>query len=191
MKPVFFALVFGAAVFAPAQSLHFVGNGEVPFQEVARTFGGKILESRIDVLRSKRDWDEYYSAQNGFFGGPVVTSLIQPDFCKEQVVAVNFGSTGTLGIMPSVRSVRSIGEETWEVVVDAKKGIENPSDSRNIISPYVAVRTPYGPNNYRFVFLTNEGEDVIELRSSRSYCFPRDYWCAPRDFRGHAGRIDR
>lgn len=175
MRPHVFLLFLATPIASFGQSLHFVGNGNVPFQEVARNFSGKLFEPRIDVLRSKHDWDEYYSAQNGFFGGPVVTSLIQPDFCEEQVIAVNFGNVGTFGIMPRVKSIKSV-EDVWEVVVDAKKAIDNPSDSLNTFSPYVAVRTPSGPNSYRFVFLTNEGEDVIELRAARSFCFPHDYW---------------
>ena len=175
MKPLLFVLFVSGAWAAAAQSLHFVGDGQIPFQQIARGFDGKIQEPRIDILRSKRDWDEYYSAENGFFGAPTVTTMIQPDFCREQVVAINFGSTGTLGILPSVCSVKSIDEDTWEVVVDAKQGIQ-PATSWNTVSPYVAVRTPYGPNNYRFVFVTNEGKDIVELRSSRPWSLPHDWW---------------
>ncbi len=166
-------VVAGSMAFA--QSLHFRLSDHVPFQQIAQSFGGRITEPRIDVLRSKRDWDEYYSAQNGFFGGAVVTSLIQPDFCKEQVIAINFGSTGTQGLNPTVLAVKEIDFETWEVLVDSRNVMSTAPDAFGTLSPYVAIRTPLGPDSFVFRFKTNSGEEVISLESRR-YFFPIDFW---------------
>jgi len=164
------------AVVAPAQSLHFVSDTRVPYQIVASNTLGRITEPRIDVLRTRNDWSTYYSAQNGFFGGPVMTSLIQPDFCKEQVISVNLGGDGTFGQIPVVRSLKMWDEDTWEVVVDLFEPVKNPIPRAMPYSPYVAFRTPLGPDNFRFVFLTPEGREVIDLRSPKCYNLPRDWW---------------
>lgn len=168
-------LLVGSGVPAVSQSLHFVADGRLPYQEVASSVFGRILEPRIDVFRSKRDWDEYFSAQSGFFGGPAVTTLIQPDFCREQVVALCLGNAGTFGQAPAIREVRAWDDETWEVIVDLQTFAKDQTSGGNMYSPYVAVRTPLGPNNYRFVFLSPEGRQVVDLRSP-SYCLPREWW---------------
>ncbi len=176
--------VLGAcgAIVAQAQSLHFVADSRIPFQCIAGTVSGRLCEPRVDVLRTKRDWDTYFSAQSGLFGGPAVTTAIQPDFCNEQVIAINLGSSGTLGQVPTVASIRSTGRDLWEIVVQ----VEQPFDLTNnpsTVSPYVAVRTPYGPNNYDIVLQYPKGQSVFSLRADTGTCnLPRDWW------RGRDGR---
>lgn len=183
MKAFVVWAVLGVGTGASAQSLHFRTDGRIPFDCVAESVNGRVVEPRIDVLRCKRDWDEYYSAQNGFFGGPAFTSLKQPDFCAEQVIAINLGGDGTFGQLPRIRSVRDLDGWTWEVVVDIRQPVENPMKVAGQFSPYVAVRTPLGPDDFDIVFLSNEGRQIVELRSAPRYTrLARDWW-RPRDRR--------
>ncbi|MBS1713487.1 MAG: hypothetical protein JST30_04040 [Armatimonadetes bacterium] len=164
MKPVFALLALWCAALSSAQSLHFSADGCIPFETIAGTTDGRLLDARVDVLRCKRDWDEYFSAQFGA-GGPVFTSLVQPDICREQVIAVNLGNAGTAGVRPVVRSVRSLGGGLWEVVVDATRPEGLSQDVAGIFSPYVAFRTPYGPDDYDVVILDGKKRDTLRLRS--------------------------
>ena len=177
MKALLAILVVILTTASHSQSLHFVASGEIPFQRIAGDVFGRIAEPRIDVLRTKCDWDTYFSAQSGFFGGPAVTTLVQPDFCREQVVAVSLGNDGTFGKAPCVTVVRTWDGDTWEVVIDLNQIAPDQIGGKSLYSPYVAFRTPRGPDNYRFVFLSAEGREVVDLRSATySTRLPRDWW---------------
>ena len=188
MKSFLAILVVTLATASQSQSLHFVSGGGIPFQRIAGDVFGRIAEPRIDVLRSKHDWDTYFSAQSGFFGGPAVTTLIQPDFCREQVVAVSLGNDGTFGKVPCATVVRTWDDYTWEIVIDLNQIATDQIGGKSLYSPYVAFRTPRGPDNYRFVFLSAEGREVVDLRSAiDSYRLPRDWWRC-HDENGRGGR---
>lgn len=164
MKPGLALILLGFAAVSSAQSLHFTVDGSIPFETIAGTTDGKVLSPRIDVLRCKRDWDEYFSAQYGA-GGPVFTSLVQPDFCREQVIAVNLGNKGTAGVRPVVRAIKALDSGLWEIVVDATRPEGLAQDVAGIFSPYVAVRTPYGPDDYDVVVIDGDKKETIRLRS--------------------------
>lgn len=189
MKSFLALLIVAVSAMASAQSLHFVTDSyRIPYQDIASSLLGRIAEPRIDVLRSKYDWDTYFSAQSGMFGGPATTTLIQPDFHCEQVVAVCLGNDGTFGRKPEVVEITPYDDFTWEVVIDLNQVAPDQIGGKSMFSPYVAFRTPRGPNNYRFVFLTAEGRQVIDLRSP-TYCYrlPRDWWRC-HDAKGRGGR---
>ena len=164
MKAVIALLTAVATTTAHAQSLHFSVDGSVPFETIASSTEGRILKARVDVFRCKRDWDEYFSAQYGA-GGPVFTSLAQPDFCREQVVAVNLGHAGTVGVRPVVLSVAATEVGLWEIVVDATRPQGLAQDVAAIFSPYVAVRMPFGPDNYDVVLVNGSERETLRLRS--------------------------
>ena len=177
MRPILAGLFLFLLSGVHAQSLHFVASDCVPYQNIAGSMFGRLTDPRIDVLRTKRDWDTYFSAQSGMFGGPAITTLIQPDFCREQVVAVNLGSDGTFGQSPTVEVIRPLDYETWEIVVDLHQIAQDQVGGKGMFSPYVAFRTPIGPNNFRFVFVGASGREVVELRSPMGcHRLPRDWW---------------
>jgi hypothetical protein len=175
-------LLVVAAVVAPfglqAQSLSFVVGGRIPFFEAMNAFDGRIVEPRIDIIRTKADWELYFGTQLG------IPAQVQPwrtvDFCREQVIAVNLGRENTAFRRPKVVRIRSIDEWTWEVTVriQAFDGIDPSVPS--IFSPYLAVVTPRGPDNYRFVIESPEGVEVLDLRSAPRFCVaPPDWWRTP------------
>jgi hypothetical protein len=185
-------LLFGAALFAPllssAQSLSFVGGGRIPFCEAMNAFDGRIVEPRIDIIRTKTDWELYFGTQLG------LPAQVQPwrtvDFCREQVIAVNLGRENTAFRRPRITRIRSVDEWTWEVTVRIQGYDGIDSSVPSIFSPYLAVVTPRGPDNFRFVFESPEGVEFVELRSApRFYVVPASWWRTPPPC-GKPGRED-
>ncbi len=161
---------------ASAQSLTFYSGGEIPWRQLDNRFDGRLREARVDVIRSQPDWESYTGAQTGF-GGARVGTLLRPDFCRQQVIAINLGTERAWMRRVYVTSVRPRDSFTWEirVKIDALDGAAE--DVPTFLSPYVTVLTPLGPDDYVVVFDTPEGRDIVELRSPpRLYVAPVDPW---------------
>ncbi|MCW5936654.1 MAG: hypothetical protein KIT11_05040 [Fimbriimonadaceae bacterium] len=177
MKPFLFAVAL-ASCFASAQSMTVFGGNQIPWAFVNGNFAGKLADARVDIIRSQYDWELYSNWQLGF-GDRVTGTIFTPDFCRQQLIAINLGRVNTFNRTVEVRSIKSIGPDIWEVRVKVGSFMGTAS-SDSIFSPYTVIVTPYGPNNYDFVFDTPEGQEILEVRSApKFYAIPEGWWKTP------------
>ncbi len=157
-------LLTALALTANAQSIHFrLTEDKIPFAVQANGFAPNSSVQGVTILRSQKDFDAFWSANNGMPGLKNAVAPWKLDFKDHQLIAIVLPKHLQFDALPTVTCVETSGNWAWRLEVAPTRGFVRPGSGQMV--PYVIVRTPLGPNSLEIVVRDPDGRRLVTLET--------------------------
>lgn len=152
------------ALTAHAQSINFKLVPEaIPFAVQANGFAPNSSVQGVSIIRSQKDFDAFWAANNGM---AAIKGTIAPwklDFSEQQLIAVVLPKHFQFDALPTVTCVETSGRRSWRIEVAPTRGFVRQGSGQMV--PYVLILTPIGPNSLDITVRDPDGRPVFTLRA--------------------------